>query len=56
MRIHLSGVKKSVSHRRKLSDSNKGKHFGLLGRKWYNNGKVSVIRFNCPDGFVVGRI
>lgn len=27
-----------------------------LGKRWFNNGVVSVMRFECPDGFVPGRI
>ena len=35
--------------RKKLSETSIGKH-------WYNNGEVEVHMFNCPDGFVPGRL
>lgn len=44
---------------RKLSESHKGQtawNKGLKGKHWYNNGEVSVQCFECPDGFVKGRI
>ena len=34
---------------KKISKSKKGIHF-------YNNGKIEVRRFKCPDGFVPGRM
>lgn len=34
---------------RKTSTSYKGRHY-------YNNGKIEVRRFECPDGFVIGRM
>lgn len=59
-------------HRKHMSDGQKGskksietklKHAKLmtnnkiaLGRKWYNNGVISVMRYECPDGFNEGRI
>ena len=26
------------------------------GRKWYNNGDISIMAFECPEGFVKGRL
>jgi hypothetical protein len=26
------------------------------GRKWYNNGNISIMAFECPKGFVKGRL
>lgn len=43
------GIKFSEEHRRKLSETAKG-------RKWYNNGIKSVMAYECPEGFVEGRI
>ena len=50
---------------KKLSDALKGKHFtaerkkhigdGNRGRKYYNNGIIEVMQFECPEGFVPGR-
>lgn len=33
----------------KISDSKRGKH-------WFNNGVVCICCFECPDGFVPGRL
>ena len=27
-----------------------------VGRRWFNNGIVSVMQYECPEGFVPGRI
>lgn len=35
--------------RKKLSEAAKGKH-------WYNNGKENKFCFECPDGFLPGRL
>lgn len=26
------------------------------GKKWFNDGTISTMAFECPDGFVEGRI
>lgn len=28
----------------------------MSGRKWFNNGEISVLAFDCPEGFSQGRI
>ena len=43
------GKRFSESHRKKLSEALKGKHL-------YNNGVISVLARECPEGFVKGRI
>ena len=59
------------SHKRK-PNPNKGKHLSeetrkkigsamegntnVRGRHWYNNGKISKRAYECPDGFVPGRL
>ena len=53
------GKKFSDEHRRKLSESQKGKHIGNTASKgmhWYNNGKMNKLCYECPDGFVPGRL
>ena len=45
---------------------NKGKHCSekqknkqkeaMSGRHWYNNGKVNKLCYECPEGFVIGRL
>ena len=43
-------VKKfSEEHKKKLSLQKTGRH-------WFNNGKISIMRFECPDGFIPGRL
>ena len=43
------GKKRSKETRKKISEANKG-------RRWYNDGKISIMRFECPPGFVPGRL
>lgn len=43
------GKKHSGNTKKKLSEIHKGRH-------WYNNGEISVMCFECPDGFVPGRL
>ena len=33
----------TIEYRNKLSEAAKGKH-------WFNNGKISVLRYNIPEG------
>lgn len=52
--------------RKRMSEAQKGKHLSEetkrklslngKGRKWFNNGIISVMRFECPEGFVQGRL
>ena len=51
--ISLKGRPVSKEHRKKLSEAAKGKHKGM---HWYNNGKECKFCYECPDGFVPGRI
>lgn len=46
---NLKGISKSEEHRLNLSKA-------FLGRHWYNNGEVQVQTFECPEGFVKGRL
>ena len=56
----------SEDHKKKLSYSNKGKHRSNetrnrlseshKGRRWFNNGEISIMCFECPEGFVPGRL
>ena len=50
-RKKMREAKKNISEetRKKLSETKKGKH-------WYNNGKISKRAYECPEGFVPGRI
>ena len=49
----MKGRPVSEEHRKKLSEAAKGKHKGM---HWYNNGKECKFCFECPEGFVPGRI
>ena len=52
------GVKPLITPERneKISKKLKGRNNWSKGRKWWNNGEVSVLSFEQPDGFVNGRI
>jgi len=28
----------------------------MTGKCWYNNGQIEIASFNCPDGFIKGRL
>lgn len=53
-------------YKQRISNSHKGKHFTAeqkkhigdanRGRKYYNNGIIEVMQFECPEGFVPGRL
>lgn len=45
----MYGKKHSKEARKKLSLTHKG-------RRWFNNGKISKFCYECPDGFVPGRV
>ena len=46
---HSEDAKKKISEMRKGKTPNKGMH-------WYNNGKINKLCYECPEGFVPGRI
>lgn len=69
MSIAKKGKKFSEETKKKMSESQKGKHLGpsseewkrkiseaRKGKHWYNNGKINIISFECPEGFVPGRL
>lgn len=43
------GVPKSEEQKKELSETHKGRHH-------YNNGKISVMCYECPPSFVPGRL
>ena len=49
------GKRYSEEHKKKLSEAHKG-NTNTKGMHWYNNGKESKLCYECPDGFVPGRI
>ena len=55
----MLGKHHSEESKKKMSEAQKGKHIGNTASKgmhWYNNGKENRFCFECPDGFVSGRI
>ena len=46
---NMLGKKHSAESIQKMSEAKKGKH-------WYNNGKENKLCYECPDGFVPGRL
>ena len=45
--------------RKKMREAMKGKNRGNIatkGRHWYNNGKENKYCYECPDGFIPGRL
>ena len=52
--------------KKRMSEAQKGKHFSeehkknigeaRKGMHWYNNGKINKLCYECPDGFIPGRI
>ena len=51
----LRGIKPSLEQRRKHSEFMKGNTF-TKGMKWFNNGKINKVCFECPEGFVSGML
>ena len=49
------GKRYSEEHKKKLSEAHKG-NTNTKGMHWYNNGKENKLCYECPDGFVPGRI
>lgn len=42
--------------RRRMSEAAMGKNTWTKGRLWVNNGKINKRAYECPDGFVPGRL
>ena len=65
-KLHNKGKIHSEETRKKLSEVHKGKRLSQehikkigaarIGKHWYNNGKISICRYECPDGFTPGRL
>lgn len=56
-RKKMSDAKKNMSEetKKKMSEARKGKTPNK-GMHWYNNGKINKLCYECPDGFVPGRL
>lgn len=48
--------KHSEETRKKMSLAIKGKNTWARDSHWYNNGIVSVMTYECPEGFIPGRL
>jgi hypothetical protein len=47
---------KNPERTKKISESKKGKPGPSTGKSWYNNGTIETYSFDCPDGFIKGRL
>ena len=45
----------SEETRNKMSEAKKG-NTNTKGMHWFNNGKVNKLCYECPDGFVTGKL
>ena len=64
--LHKKGRRHSEETKKKISEAQKGKKYSeetkkklrlqKTGRHWYNNGKENRYCFECPDGFVPGKL
>ena len=54
----MKGMQHSEESLRKMSESHKGHPptKGSKGMHWYNNGTINVYTYECPEGFVKGRL
>ena len=68
----MKGKHHSEEHKKKLREANKGKHHSeetkkkmseaakgntnTKGMHWFNNGEVNKLCYECPPGFVPGRL
>ena len=50
------GYKHSEETRKKMREAHKGKNIWTRGRHWYHNGKENKCCYECPEGFVPGRL
>ena len=49
------GKHHSEESKKKMSEANKGNKYHL-GKHWFNNGEVNKLCYECPDGFVPGKL
>lgn len=47
---------KNPTRRKKISDWHKGKIGSAKDKHWFNNGVIETYAFDCPDGFIKGRL
>ena len=51
----MYGKKHSDAAKKKIAEASKGNK-NNLGKHWYNNGKINIRAYECPDGFVPGML
>ena len=51
---HSDKTKKKISNKLKENPNVGGDR--IQGKKWFNNGYINVREYNCPPGFIPGRI
>lgn len=51
----MKGTLRSEETKQKIADSMKGNTY-IKGRHHYNNGVKSIMAYDCPKGFVLGRL
>ena len=49
------GKHHSEESKKKMSEANKGNKYHL-GKHWFNNGEVNKLCYECPEGFVPGKL
>lgn len=50
-------IKRTLEHNEKISKSIRSlNQHNNIGTHWYNNGVKSIRAFNCPEGYVEGRL
>ena len=49
------GKKLSEETKKKMSEAKKG-NTATKDMHWYNNGKINKLCYECPEGFVTGRL
>lgn len=51
----MYGKKHSEEARKKMGNCHKG-NTNTKGMHWYNNGKINKLCYECPEGYVPGRL
>lgn len=52
----MHGKRHSIESRMKMSDALKGENHPAYGKHWYNNGQINKLCYECPEGFIPGRL